>query len=448
MAKDLQTVETNKSINPSAVPNSKMNTSITTLVVTICWFAIFAEGYDLGIYGAVLPSLMEYKEWGMTPAKAGMIGSYALMGMLLGAVFVGTITDLIGRKWTLVSCLTLFSITMGLAAMAPSPEMFGLYRFIGGLGLGGVIPTVSALTIEYSPEKRRSLLYALMYSGYPLGGVLGAILSMFLLEEHGWQFLFMLGAAPILVVPFILKFLPESIGFLLAHNRVSEAEEIASRYHIPLESIKSNESSKSSTGKSKLSAVGALFSKTNIRATVFFWVAFFMGLLMVYGLNTWLPKMMREAGYPLGSSIGFLLMLNLTAAAGGLLAGAAADRWGSQRVISFSYFFAGICIALLSIKSSMVIVYSLVGVAGFGSIGTTLVLNAYISKYFTAENRATALGWALGFGRIGAITGPILGGMLMSWSLPLAWNFYTFALAGILASLAVLCIPKHPSGKI
>ncbi|MDR2993612.1 MAG: MFS transporter, partial [Bacillus cereus] len=174
-------------MQPSAPPHLEstetiFSSSITKLVVFICWLAILADGYDLGIYGAVLPKLLEDNNWALSPAHAGTIASYALFGMFIGAILVGTITDKIGRKWTLICCLALFSITMGLVAIAPSPELFGLSRFIGGIGLGGVIPTASALTVEYSPQKRQSFIYALMFTGYPLGIVLGAILSMVMLE--------------------------------------------------------------------------------------------------------------------------------------------------------------------------------------------------------------------------------------------------------------------------
>ncbi|PGY13051.1 MFS transporter [Bacillus sp. AFS031507] len=420
----------------------------TLLVVVLCWFAMLADGYDLGIYGAVLPSLMEYKDWSMTPAQAGAIGSYALMGMLIGAVCVGTITDMIGRKLTLIFCIAVFSISMCLVALSTSPEMFGLFRLLGGLGLGGVIPTASALTIEYSPVQHRSKLYAIMYTGYPIGGVLGALFSMFLLEDYGWRLMFWIGVTPLLVIPFLIKFLPESISFLMAKKKFAEAKSIAQKYHLPNDFIQSNPKVENKGSTNKFAAIGSLFERKNIRATMFFWVTFFLGLLMIYGLSTWLPKMMREAGYPLGPSLGFLLMLNLSAAIGALIAGTAADRWGSKKIISISYFLAGVSIALLSIKSSMLLVYCLVGVAGFGTIGTTLILNAYISKYFEAENRATALGWALGFGRIGAISGPILIGYFMSSNLDFSINFYLFAAAGVLASITILFIPKKGDMKI
>ena len=437
-----------KNLQKRSTNGIKSIPGITYLVVSICWFGMFAEGYDLAIYGAVLPTLMEYPEWSLSAAMAGSIGSSALIGMLIGAICVGTITDIFGRKKIMIICLTLFSVMMAFSAMAPSPELFGLFRFIGGIGCGGIIPTASALTIEYSPIKRRSLIYAMMYSGYAFGGVFSALLSIFFLGEYGWRLMFFVGAAPILAVPIMIKFLPESIDFLITKGRYTEAERNANRYNSSIEYIKENQLNKKQQGKNKSNRVATLFSKHNIRATGFFWITFFLGLFMIYGLTTWLPAMMREAGYPLGSSLGFLLMLNLSAVVGSLFAGVAADRWGSKKVICISYLLAGISIALLSIKSPMLIVYSLVGIAGFGTIGTTLILNAYISKYFDAENRATALGWALGFGRIGAILGPILVGLFISWNFGLSTNFYIFAFAGIVAALSILCIPKNKNGEI
>lgn len=434
--------------NISTDQKTKAIPGITILVVTLCCFAMFSEGYDLAIYGAVLPALLQDHQWALSPALAGSIGSYALMGMLIGAVLAGTITDIFGRKKVMALCITFFSISMAVAAMAPTPLIFAIVRFLGGLALGGIIPTASALTIEYSPIKRRSLMYAIMYTGYSLGGVFSAAMSMALLQEYGWRVMFWIGAIPILVVPFILKFLPESLEFLIAKNRKAEAEKIAKRYNIAMDSIVKNQMNKVHEEKNNSGAVAALFSKNNIRATILFWITFFMGLFTIYGLTTWLPQMMRSSGYPLGSSISFLLMLNFSAAVGAILAGMAADRWGSKRVISISYILAGLSIALLSVKSSMLIVYGLVGVAGFGTIGTTLILNAFISKYFSTEIRGTALGWALGFGRIGAILGPILAGLFISWHFDLSTSFYVFASAAAIAAVSVIFIPKHSQGKI
>jgi MFS family permease len=140
--------------------------------VAICFITIVFDGYDLIVYGAVVPSLLQYEPWGLTPPQAGAIGSYALIGMLIGALVVGTITDIVGRSKIMLVCITWFSLAMALCAVAPNPQLFGLFRFIAGLGLGGVVPTAIALTIEYSPAYRRNLNNALMFSGYSVGGIL------------------------------------------------------------------------------------------------------------------------------------------------------------------------------------------------------------------------------------------------------------------------------------
>ncbi|WP_232700113.1 MFS transporter [Brevibacillus daliensis] len=425
-----------KSTNPG-IPRR-----LTFLVVAACWFAMLADGYDLGIYGAVLPKLLEYEAWSLTSAQAGAIGSYALAGMLVGAVCVGTITDIIGRKWTLISCIILFSITMGLAAMAATPGMFGFYRFIGGIGLGGVIPTASALTIEYSPTHRRSLTYALMFTGYSLGTVLGAIFAILFLEQMGWQFMFWIGAIPLLFVPFLMYYLPESVSFLVMRKRMKEAEAICKRYHTKITDILDpNVEGKKPEKVKILEGLSAVFSPSYRRATIFLWITYIMGFYLVYGLNTWLPQMMRQSGYPLGSSLSFLLTLNLSATIGALLAGTLADRFGSKHIISISYLMAAICIALLTVKSSMFVVYLLVGIAGFGTVGITQVLNAYVTKYYPSNARATGIGLGLGCGRIGAISGPIVIGILIAMQVDQMWSFYTFVITAFLACVAIMFVP-------
>ncbi|MBM7714594.1 AAHS family benzoate transporter-like MFS transporter [Bacillus thermophilus] len=430
--------DSHKHAQQSGVPRSLMY-----FILSICFFCILADGYDLGIYGAVLPSLLDYQPWGLSPAHAGTIGSYALFGMLFGAIFVGSVTDLIGRKKTLIICVALFSVTMILCAIATSPTMFAIFRFIGGIGLGGVIPTASALAIEYSPPHRRSFNYALMFSGYSFGTVLAAILAILLLDSLGWRFMFWIGAIPLLLIPIMMKYLPESVSFLLSRGNVNEAEAICKRYKMDISQFENlREIHANEKGKSQKSIKG-LFSKQYIRATLAIFLTYIMGFYLVYGLNTWLPQIMRELGYSLHSSLSFLLVMNLTAGIGALFASAIADRWGSKRVIGVSYALAALSAFLLTIGvPSMAAVYLLVGLAGFGAVGSTQIMNAFVTKYYPAESRATAIGWGLGIGRIGAISGPVIIGLLLSMNFDLIWSFYTFVIAGIVATIGVALIPN------
>ena len=443
MSQNVQEVPRNIDAKTSTAEGSGVPRSLLYFILSICFFCILADGYDLGIYGAVIPSLLDYQPWGLSPAQAGAIGSYAMFGMLFGAILVGTITDFVGRKWMLIGCVTLFSLTMVACAMATTPGVFGFFRFIGGIGLGGVIPTASALAIEYSPSNRRSFNYALMFSGYSLGTVLAAVLAIFFLDSFGWQFMFWIGGIPILLVPIMIKFLPESVSFLLSRNRQKEAEAICKRYKMDI-SFFENQEVKTVVGKEKeKKSVKGLFSKQYIRATMFIFLTYIMGFYLVYGLNTWLPQIMRELGYSLNSSLSFLLVMNLTAGIGALFASAIADRWGSKRVIGVSYSLAAISAFLLTIGAPpIVLTYLLVGVAGFGAVGSTQILNAFVTKYYPAQSRATALGWGLGIGRIGAISGPVVVGFLLSLNVDLIWSFYTFVIAGIVAVIGVVLIPS------
>lgn len=430
--------------------------SRTTLwVIAICWVTIIFDGYDLIVYGAVVPSLLRYEDWALSTAEAGAIGSYALVGMLIGALVAGTVTDIVGRRKIILFCIAWFSLAMGLCAIAPSPELFGFFRFIAGLGLGGVVPTASAITIEYSPPERRKFLYALMFSGYSVGGILAAVLAIWIVPEWGFRPMFWIGMAPlVLIIPLAWKFLPESVSFLLARGRRQEAEELARRYDIPLAAeepttaaavaAEADGTSPAATQPGKLAPLASLFGRSYLLATVMFWAITFLMLLLVYGLNTWLAQLMRQAGYPLGSSIAFLATLNVGAIVGAIGSGRAADRFGSKAVTAVGFFVGACSIAALAFKPPQALVYLLLFVGGYGTIGTAMIVNAYVTEHYPAASRATALGWALGIGRAGAICGPLVGGFLLGAGLALNWNFYFFALVGLAASILCAIVPRSP----
>ena len=412
----------------------------TGWVIALCWVTIIFDGYDLIVYGAVVPSLLEYEAWNLSPEEAGRIGSYALFGMLIGALIAGTITDLVGRRKIILFCIAWFSLAMGLCAIAPTPELFGLFRFIAGLGLGGVVPTASAITIEYAPPERRKFLYALMFSGYSVGGILAAALAIPIVPEFGFRAMFFIGLAPlVLVLPLAWKYLPESVSFLVARGRREEAEALADRYGIEVPHEDTSERG------GTLAPVAALFSRGYFRATVTFWAIAFLMLLLVYGLNTWLAELMKDAGYPLGSSLAFLGTLNLGAIIGAISAGRAADRFGSKTVTSIGFLVGAVAIALLALKPPQAVVFALLFIGGYGTIGTAMIVNAYVTEHYPAANRATAIGWALGVGRAGAILGPTLGGILIGAGIALEWNFYVFALVAVAASVLCALVPRPPA---
>lgn len=428
----------------AATPTETKTTS-RFLVVALCSATIIIDGYDLIVYGTVVPTLLGGgAEWTLTKPQVGAIGAYALVGMLIGAIGVGTITDIVGRRRIMIGCITWFTAAMMLAALAPTPELFGLTRFVAGIGLGGVVPTAIALTIEYAHPRHRSATNALMFCGYSIGGIVVSVTAIGVIPAVGWRAMFWIGAAMgLLLLPVAIRLLPESANYLLARGRREEAEELARRFDLTLVEPEQAAAEK----KSLWSSVRSLFAPNLLAATVLFWLGTAMGLLLVYGLNTWLAQIMREAGYDLGSAIAFMLVLNLGALLGTPLLGALADRIGSKPVTAGMFFTAALCILLLSLALPTPLLYLLVAIAGACTIGTTILVNAYTANFYPTHMRATGLGWALGIGRIGAIVGPIYGSFVLTSGWGFEANFYAFALPALIGVPCMLLIPASAAGS-
>ena len=404
------------------------------MVMALCGLLLVFDGYDLFIYGVVLPVIM--KEWGLTPLQAGALGSYALFGMMFGALIFGSLADRIGRKKGIAICFALFSVATILNGFASSPSEFGIYRFIAGLGCGGLMPNAVALMNEYAPKRLRSTLVAIMFSGYSLGGMLSAGVGIFLLPRFGWESMFFAAAVPLLLLPVILYYLPESIGFLVRQGRTGQARSLLKRLD-PACDVQADDVLQAPERKTQGASVLDLFRHGLAVRTLALWLAFFCCLLMVYALSSWLPKLMANAGYSLGSSLSFLLALNFGGMAGAILGGWLGDRYNLVKVKVAFFIGAAVSISLLGVNSPMPVLYLLIFIAGATTIGTQILLYAGAAQLYGLSVRSTGLGWASGIGRNGAIVGPLLGGALMGINLPLQLNFIAFAIPGAIAALAM-----------
>jgi MFS transporter, AAHS family, benzoate transport protein len=376
-------------------------------VLPLGWAAVLLDGFDLVVLGTVLPVLLEQKM--LTPGTASAVATVGLVGMMVGAVTIGTVTDVVGRRKALIFSVTCFSLFTLLCAFTPNVFVFGVLRFLAGLGLGGCLPTAIALVNEFSRNNRGTTT---IMTGYHVGAVCTALLGLAVLPN--WRLLFVLGALPALVlVPLMLRHLPESRTF----ERTPAKDVVAS-----------------------------LFRPGLIRATLAFWVASFMGLLLVYGLNTWLPQIMRSAGYPLGAALGLLLTLNIGAIIGLLVAGTVADRIGVRPATIGWFAAAAVFLAVLSVKLPGVGVYIAVLLAGFFVFSAQVLVYSYVGRTYGDANRATGLGWTAGVGRIGAICGPLLGGALLTAGIAYPWGFYAFAIVAALGAVAVVAIGAARQG--
>jgi len=407
-------------------------------ILAWCAIIIICDGYDLAVAGIALPAIM--KSMGVTAQNAGFMVSSALFGMMFGAIFLGTLADRMGRPRTIAICLALFSVFTAAAGLTHDPLSFSVMRFLAGLGIGGVMPNVVAQMTEYAPRKIRATMVTLMFSGYAVGGMLAALLGKGLLESYGWSSVFLAASLPVLLIPFVLKSLPESMPFLLRRQRVAEVQAILQRVEPSYCASASDDFSPAMQERSGGAPISQLFKDGRGFSTVMFWIAFFMCLFMVYALSSWLAKLMAGAGYSLGSALNFVLMLNFGAVLGAVGGGWLADRFHIKYVLVGMYALAAVSITLLGYKVSMPVLYLLVGLAGASTIGTQIVTYAYAGQFYPASVRSTGIGWASGVGRSGAILAPIVIGTLVGMALPLEQNFVAIAIPGVIAVLAVSMI--------
>lgn len=404
-------------------------------IVALCGLVILFDGYDLTIYGAAVPRMIA--EFGITPATAGVIGSGALVGMMIGAMVFGSLADRVGRRMPIIACVVLYTVFTGAVFLATTPFEVGLYRFLAGLGLGGVMPNAVALVSEYAPARLRNTMVSVMFSGYMVGGIAAALIGVGFIPAYGWRSLYLVGALPLLVVPLLVRYLPEAPAFLLRRGRTDElaATLRALDPDLPDGDLRVTVQEKETT----TSPVASLFRNGLGVDTAMLWIAFFMVLLMIYGLLTWLPQLMIEAGYPLGSSLSFLMTLFLAGIVITWVGGYLSDRYGTRSVLIVSYLVAAVFVAALGFlgDSALLWVYASVALGGGAAFAAQIFANAYAAQFYPAHARSAGIGWALGIGRIGAIIGPLLGGVMLTAGVPLYANFLAFAIPGVIAAVAL-----------
>lgn len=427
-----------QTLNINTVVDEAKFTPFHWSVLIWCLLIIIFDGYDLVIYGVALPLLMQ--EWGLSAVQAGLLASTALFGMMFGAMSFGTLSDKLGRKKTIMICVAIFSGFTFLGAFASSPVEFGILRFLAGLGIGGVMPNVVALMTEYAPKRIRSTLVAVMFSGYAIGGMTSALLGAWLVTDYGWKIMFIIAGIPFVALPIIWKFLPESLMFLTQKGETAQVAQIVQKISPEQNIHAETRFVLNDVIAGDEAPLRALFQQGRMFSTLMFWVAFFMCLLMVYALGSWLPKLMIQAGYSLGASMLFLFALNIGGMVGAIGGGALADRFHLKPVLSIMFTVGALALILLGFNSPQAVLYTLIALAGAATIGSQILLYTFVAQFYPTAVRSTGMGWASGIGRIGAIVGPILTGALLTLQLPHQMNFMVIAIPGIIAALAVFMV--------
>ncbi|WP_313484187.1 MFS transporter [Acinetobacter variabilis] len=426
-------------VNVNAVVDEAKFKPFHLKIVLWCVFVVIFDGYDLAINGVALPLLMQ--EWNMTAVQAGMLASTALAGMMFGAMLFGMLADKIGRKNVILICVTLFSGFTFWGGFASGPTEFGILRFIAGLGIGGVLPNLVALTSEYAPQKMRSTLVTTMFSGYAVGGIMAALLGAWFTPSFGWEIMFYIAGIPLLMLPILYLYLPESLTFLVKKQQNEKASEIVQQIS-PEQNVTASTQFVLNEVHAPDASIAALFKQGRSMSTLLFWCCFFMCLLMVYALGSWLPKLMMAAGYSLGNSLMFLMAMNIGAVVGTIGGGILADRFHLKPVIIGMFLLGAVSLVGLGFNSPQAVIYLLVAAAGASAIGSSILLYSFVAQYYPLAIRSTGIGCASAVGRVGAIVGPIIIGFLLGMELPHKMNFLAVAIPAIIGAISVAMIVR------
>ncbi|MCD5971625.1 MFS transporter [Pseudomonas quasicaspiana] len=408
-------------------------------VVILCFLIVFLDGLDTAAMGFIAPALSV--EWGIDRASLGPVMSAALIGMVFGALGSGPLADRFGRKVVLVVAVFLFGLFSLLSAYSSNIDQLLILRLLTGLGLGAAMPNATTLLSEYTPERLKSLLVTSMFCGFNLGMACGGFVSAKLIPAMGWHSLLMLGGIlPLILTVVLMIWLPESARFLVVRNlgvdRIRKVLAPISRQEVNAAKDFSVPEQKTVRSRNVLKVI---FSGTYSAGTLLLWLTYFMGLVIVYLLTSWLPTLMRDSGASMEQSafIGALFQFGGVLSAVGV--GWAMDKYNPHKVIGCAYFLAGVFAWLVGQSlGNVAVLATLVLLAGMCINGAQSAMPSLAARFYPTQGRATGVSWMLGIGRFGAILGAWAGATLLG----LGWNFEqvltTLVVPAALAAIAVL----------
>jgi len=416
------------------------------LILTLCFLIVLLDGFDTAIIGYIAPALRE--EWGLLPAQLSPAFGAGLFGLLIGSLVFGPVADAIGRKRVLLVSILIFGGGTLASAYTHSIESLTLLRLITGIGLGGAMPTCITLSSEYSPARRRMIMVTLSWSGFTAGLALGGLLAGQIIPAFGWRGLLMFGGiAPLLLLPLLAWQMPESVRFMTA------SQKHADRLRHVVERI---------TGKNwagvtivdderpvqARSPISHLFIEGRAVRTLLLWVAFFCSLFVFYQLTSWLPSILKDAGYDIVHASRIGAMVPLGGTLGAILMALLMDRVGPYRVLALSYLGAALVVGATGyLMGDVYTLATTVFLIGFGVAGAQNGLNLVSATIYPTAARVTGVSWAMASGRFGSIVGSMLGAWMIVTAGSSEVFFIWLAMPVLVGSAAIFLLYRLSSHR-
>jgi AAHS family 4-hydroxybenzoate transporter-like MFS transporter len=421
--------EASVSAAEAALENQRIG-GLQLRVAALCTLVQICDGYDINSVAWAVPSLI--KAWQLPPPAFTTAFLLSSIGILVGALSAGPIGDRFGRRPLLLGSLTLFGIASLLTATADSVAALSLWRFFTGLGIGGGFSGAAALTGDYAPHRLRATMIMATFTGAPAGGFIGGQIVSVLLLHYQWPIIFVLGGVfPLMLVPILALWLPESPRILAGKTSLSQ------RHHALLRRLDIAPGEGHAVDVAQANPVRMLFSDGYALQTVLLWTVYFCSLMNLFLFAYWMPTVLNLMGMAPPQAVFASSLRDFGAMFAVLYLGIAIDRLGPERTLALHYAIGAVFIAVLALVAlpyGMLLLVSFL--AGATIIGSQTGANGTCGKLYPARMRTTGLGWALGIGRLGGIAAPALGGYLLALGMAPPHIFLSACVFALIAAAA------------
>lgn len=409
--------------------------------IAVCILLNALDGFDVLVMAFTAAGVSG--EWKLNGAQLGVLFSAGLLGMAAGSLLLAPLADRWGRQPVTLLSLVLIAAGMLLSGYTRSQHELALMRVVTGLGIGGMLASVTVIIGEYSSDKWRGMNIALYTAGYPLGATIGGLAAAWMLTHYGWRSVFIAGGvATAIMIPIVFLRLPESVDFLLAKrpasalpklNALLRKMERAPMVQLPPLALQSS----AQPGNS----IAGLFRGGLLSTTVLIWCGFFMLMFGFYFALSWTPKLLVSAGLSATQGITGGVLLNLGGMVGGVLFGVLSVRMHLGRLVAFAMLLAGLSLALFgALSGSLFSAFAVAFAIGVFLFASMAGLYAVTQGSYPVQVRTTGIGYAIGVGRLGAILAPLCAGFFMDAGWAPNTLYYVFALPLFLAMLAMFAL--------
>jgi AAHS family 4-hydroxybenzoate transporter-like MFS transporter len=425
-----------RTLTVNAIIDERPLSRFQVSTILLCSLVLLLDGFDTQAMGFLVPPIAD--ELGLPLSAFGPVLSAGLFGLMLGAMSAGPVADRWGRKWAVIGCSCVFGGFSLLTVTADSIGELVTLRFLTGLGLGGAMPNVVALASEYAPKRLQPILVTVIFAGMGGGAVLASLVGGALIPIWGWRSVFYVGGVlPLVLAVVLVKALPESVRFLTA--RGGDPRTIAAIVRRIAPDLAGAPLTADPPDRHAGVPVKHLFTEGRAAGTALLWIPFFMNLLILYFILSWLPSLLRQAGMPVSAGITAVLAFSIGGIIGTILQGPLMKAIGGLRVMVGEFVLSlGLVMLASVIFASFPVMMAVTFILGVTVQGAQAGLNALAAMYYPTAIRSTGVGWALGIGRIGSIVGPLLGGVMLSLQWTPQQIFMAGALPAAVAAAAVL----------